>query len=763
MCMRKAGAAAVMALVLAWGEPGQAMAQQTTEETAATNETDRQVTNKSTSHQMEDVVVTATRTEVEADKAPASVTIITHQDMERENMRTADDALSHEAGVYTRRSRGVQDPSASSTVTMRGLSQAKRTLILVDGIPFNEGYSGGVTWSSIPVDAIDRIEVIRGPGSALYGGNAMGGVINIILRVPQKTEAMARGGIGGGNYNAHGGSAAFTNYKWGADAGTRVGDQVSLYAGYEGESTSGYPSSPVVKSATSRGTGALFGGYPTTSTSGTPSLIVGDSGNNWGQRQAANALAAWDFSDTSRLRADAIYGYHFYDYGSPNSYVGRYSGTVSAYPGYRTGSLVGGNFLSGKGETKDLRLSLAYDGMPTDWWRVKTTAAFFNELNRYTQPTSSANLGYDNDTGTLAASSRNSYFLELQNDFTLWSANTLTFGGALRVNTLDLSTKNLAYYRSWDETLNKIDESSGMTNTWSAYLQDAWKLPANVTLYGGARLDYWVTYAGRSGNIGAVQSIPSSDWAEISPRVAAVWNPLKDSVLRASVSKGFRAPNLYEMLRSWTSAGTSPITYLPNANLKPETLWTYELSGTQYFWNRRVKLGAAVFHTNFWNYIDSVNVSSYVKQQQNIGRLEINGLEFEGEFKPWQFLTLWGNLTFNEPRIKKYSQNPALNGKYLSGVPLMQANLGTDITWRQFKASLAGNFAGRNYANSNNNDQENVYGGNTQVWLWDAKLTYSPTKYTDVSFSVQNLFDQQYYSYYAGSPRTYMVEFKLKY
>ena len=63
------------------GEILAGMAQQTTEETAATNETDRQVTNKSTSHQMEDVVVTATRTEVEADKAPASVTIITHQDM----------------------------------------------------------------------------------------------------------------------------------------------------------------------------------------------------------------------------------------------------------------------------------------------------------------------------------------------------------------------------------------------------------------------------------------------------------------------------------------------------------------------------------------------------------------------------------------------------------------------------------------------------------------------------------------------------------
>ena len=762
MYMRHAGAAAVMALLLVWGGPAQGAAQQTAEATPAATETAKDAA-ATAPHQMEDVVVTATRTEVEADMAPASVSIITHDDMERQNMRTADDALEHEAGVYTRRSRGVQDPSASSTVTMRGLSLAKRTLILVDGIPFNEGYSGGVTWSSIPVDAIERIEIIRGPGSALYGGNAMGGVINIILRVPKKTQAMVRGGIGGGNYNAHGGSAAFTNYKWGSNAGTRLDDQISLYAGYEGESTSGYPSSPVVKSGTSKGTGKLFGGYPTLGSTGTPSWIVGDSGNNMGQRQAASALAAWDLSDTSRVRADVIYGYHFYDYGSPNSYVGSYSGTVSTYPGSRTGSLAAGNFLSGKGETQDLRLSLSYDGMPTDWWRIKTTAAFFNEFNRYTQPTSSTTLVYDNAPGSLASSVRNSYFLELQNDFTLWPDNTLTFGGDLRVNSLDLSTKNLLYYRSWYSTTDKLDESSGMTNTWSAFLQDAWKLPANVTLYGGARLDYWVTYDGRSGNVGAVRSIPSSRWTEVSPRFAAVWNPLQDSVLRASASKGFRAPNLYEMLRSWTSAGTSPITYLPNANLKPETLWTYELSATQYFWKRRVKLGAAVFHTDFRNYIDSVYIAPQVKQQQNIGRLEINGLELEGQFKPWDFLTLWGNLTFNDPRIRKYQPDPSLNGKHLSGVPLTQANLGTDITWKQFKASLAGNYCGRNYARNDNTDMENVYGGNTQVWLWDAKLIYSPTKYTDISFAVQNLFDQQYYSYYAGSPRTYMLELKLKY
>jgi len=757
-----------LVLVLAGGQPGwvraQASATDDAETTATETATDKARSGQSQgTHQMTDVVVTATRTEVEADKAPASVSIITREEMERQNMRTADDALRYEAGVYTRRGRGVQDPAASSTVSMRGLAQAKRTLILVDGIPFNDGYSSGVTWSSIPVDSIERIEVIRGPGSALYGGNAMGGVINIILRVPMKTEAMVRGGIGGGYSHGAGTNTSLTNVRWGANAGTRLEDKASLYAGYEGEATSGYPSSPVVKSATTAGTGLLSGGYPTQSASGTPSWIVGNSGNNSGQRQATNALIAYDLTDTSRLRGDVLYGYHYYDYGTPQSYVGGFAGTVSAYPGTRTGSLAAGNFLAGMGETDDLRLSLAYDGMPTDFWRIKTSIAYFREFNRYTSPTSSSTKGYDDAPGTLSNNNRDSFFLELQNDFNLTATNTLTVGGGLRANAVSLTTDNLASYRSWASVIGGSDESSGQSNNWAAYIQDEWRLPGKVTLYGGARLDYWVTFNGRSGNVGNVQSIPSSDRAEISPRIAAVWNPLDDTYLRGGISKGFRAPNLYEMLRSWTSAGTSPTTYLPNPNLKPETLWTYEIGLTQYFWNRRIKLGAAAFHTDFYDYIDSVNISNNVKRQENIGKLEINGLEFEAKVRPWDFITVWGNLTLNDPKITSFDRYPQYNGKYLPSVPLTQANLGADLTWRQFTANLSGNYAGRVYANSNNNDVQNVYGGNTCRWLWDAKVTYSPTKYMDLAVSVQNIFDEQYYQYYLGSPRTYMVEMKFKY
>jgi len=74
-----------------------------------------------------------------------------------------------------------------------------------------------------------------------------------------------------------------------------------------------------------------------------------------------------------------------------------------------------------------------------------------------------------------------------------------------------------------------------------------------------------------------------------------------------------------------------------------------------------------------------------------------------------------------------------------------------------------GNYAGQNYANYANNDVFNSYGTYTSCWVWDAKLTYSPTKHTDIIFSVFNVFNQKYFRYYAGQPATGLLEFKLKF
>jgi len=748
---------AVLAVALACWLCGPALAQ----EDKPAGESGKTV--QKSDHKMQDLVVTATRTEVEADKAPASVSVITRQDMEKKNIRTVDDALKYEAGVYDFRPRGIQDSTAA--VSMRGLSQQKRTLVLVDGIPFQDGYSSSSMWANIPTDSIERIEIIRGPGSALYGGNAMGGVINIILRVPMKTEAMARGGIGTGWDNTPGSKGEYYDYRTGANAGTRLGDKVSVFGGFESEYNTGYPASLVVKSATTKGTGNLVGGYPTQSSTGTASWVVGDGGNSIGQRQVANGLVAWDLTDTGRLRFDVLFGNQAYNYGSPNSYVGgALNGSPQALPGYTAGTIVPGNFLAGLGQTQDYQYRLSYDEM-FGKLNFKAKAAYIAEYNWYTQPTSTSTLGYDAAPGAYTNNVRNSLYFDVQGTYPIFTTNNLTVGGTFRNDQIFLYDQNMINYGDIGSTTTTLDRTRGQANNWAVFAEDEWKIFTPLSLFTGLRLDYWTSYDGSSGNVGAIQSIKPHQDSSLSPRVALVYSPFDDTTLKGQISKGFRAPNLYEQLRAWTSSGTSPVQYLPNPNLKPETLWTYELGGTQYLWDKKIKLGATVFHTDFTNYIDSVSVggSSSMVQQQNVGQVAINGLEAEASVKPWDWVNLWGNLTLNDSNITKFSLYPQYVGHKLPTVPGIQANTGIDFIWRQWKLSLMGNYAGQIYSNYQNDNVFKAYGTYTSCWVWDSKLTYSVNKHMDIMFSVSNMFNQKYFRYYAGQPATGLLELKFKF
>jgi iron complex outermembrane receptor protein len=82
-------------------------------------------------------------------------------------------------------------------ITLRGISEQKRTLVLLDGVPINDGINGAVNWSMVTTDTVERVEVVPGPMSALYGSGAMGGVINIITRTAEaSSETKLKGGYG---------------------------------------------------------------------------------------------------------------------------------------------------------------------------------------------------------------------------------------------------------------------------------------------------------------------------------------------------------------------------------------------------------------------------------------------------------------------------------------------------------------------------------------------------------------------------------------
>lgn len=127
---------------------------------------------------MEPIVVTATRLEEPATAVPASVTVITDEEMERKRAVTVEDAIRDAPGVYVRRA-GTMGSSAS--VRIRG-ADPTQTLVMIDGAKINNSWSGFFDWANLMVDNIERVEVVRNPQSALYGSEAMGGVVNIITK-----------------------------------------------------------------------------------------------------------------------------------------------------------------------------------------------------------------------------------------------------------------------------------------------------------------------------------------------------------------------------------------------------------------------------------------------------------------------------------------------------------------------------------------------------------------------------------------------------
>jgi iron complex outermembrane recepter protein len=138
------------------------------------------------------VVVTATRTKISPESSTSYITVFTQQDFEQSPALVLDDALRQIPGFNTfRRSSSIvtapaDDPEAQG-VTLRGIGPggASRALVLLDGVPVNDAFGGWIYWDEIPLNSIDRVEVVEGGGSDLWGNEAEGGVINVISKRPE--------------------------------------------------------------------------------------------------------------------------------------------------------------------------------------------------------------------------------------------------------------------------------------------------------------------------------------------------------------------------------------------------------------------------------------------------------------------------------------------------------------------------------------------------------------------------------------------------
>lgn len=143
---------------------------------------------------MDEVVITATRTEIQRSQIPASVTVITAGDIEERHASSVSDLLRDIPGIDVARQGGT---GKMTSVFIRG-AKSEHTLVLIDGMRVNSPTSGGFDFADLTVNDIERIEIIRGPLSTLYGSDAIAGVIQIFTKKAKTSSVSAS--LEGGSY-----------------------------------------------------------------------------------------------------------------------------------------------------------------------------------------------------------------------------------------------------------------------------------------------------------------------------------------------------------------------------------------------------------------------------------------------------------------------------------------------------------------------------------------------------------------------------------
>jgi iron complex outermembrane recepter protein len=710
---------------------------------------------KPLTEKLDDIVVTATRTEKSISSAPGSVSVVTRGDMDKRNIKTLDEALNTTVGVFDD-SKGKGLMGTTSSVSMRGMGYDKRVLFLLDGyLPLNDGYTGGVSYQMMPMEDVERIEVVRGPFSSLYGGNAMAGVVNVQTKMPEKRELTFKTGYGSGWSR---GDALDDLKKFYFSYGDKFNDNIHVLASYGRKDTNGYPTGLNIQS--SKPTAGITGYETTTDTKGSTRYLIGDTGDNTWWDDQITLKTGFDFSSTSKLNLSFIRSRYKYGYDDPHTYLKDAKGNDV----WKYGSVNESSFLSGDGGVEQNIYGISYD---TQFSSVKTKASF-GYMDRttswYVTRGSTSATTQNGGPGTLSDTPSAGYNGDLQFTVPMFDRHILTFGTTYRAEWAHTEEDALSNWSNESTRTQMTYEAKGNARTFSLYAQDEIAVLDSLTAYLGCREDWWRTsdgYANSVGSAGYPKTYDSRDADSFSPKGALVYKPFDETTFRTSVGKAFRAPSVYDLYRTWTSS--TGVTYQANPDLKPETVITWDAGVEQGLWK-----GMKVKGTYFENYMTDLiyrqTVSSTLQKNINAGKAESKGIELEAEQRFDFGLKLFANYTYTNAILKENQANPATVGKKLIGVPENMFNAGGSYTIGPVTASLTGRYIGKRYGSDDNSDEVNhVFTSYDPYFTADAKVSYKFAKYAELSLSADNIFGENYYGYYPGLGSAWFAELTLRY
>src|SRR5689334_3742182 len=160
---------------------------------------------------LEETIVTATRTPVPVDTIGSPVIVITRADIERSLASDVSELLQQHAGLEIVRTGG---PGQQTSLFTRG-TESNHTVVLLDGVRINPGTIGGAALQNIAPESLERIEIVKGPRSALYGTDAIGGVVQLFTRGAARSGGSAGVSYGSDDTRQYYGDASITaGAKW---------------------------------------------------------------------------------------------------------------------------------------------------------------------------------------------------------------------------------------------------------------------------------------------------------------------------------------------------------------------------------------------------------------------------------------------------------------------------------------------------------------------------------------------------------------------
>lgn len=704
------------------------------------------------------LVVSATRSETPVSEAPAAADIVASEDLQARHVDTVDQALNLTPGGYFRRGKGLMDTGAN--ISLRGFPTMRRTAILLNGIPLNNIYTGDANLSSINLDDIERIEIVRGPFSSLYGGNAMGGVVNVISKESTETRAHLKIGYG----DAFETGAAHENvFDTSFTGGLQLTEAFGLRASISHRTTDGYPTNFIGR-ATAPPAG-LTGAEATTDSLGNPRFIIGHSGDNGYRDDNLSLAGKYRFSETSHLGVNVTRSRSRYDYESPRSLLRDAFGDerfITA-TGIVSQPSPTANYLSGPGGTQQDQYTAAYTTLWGDFSNKLTLGYIDQNDDWFVTPAVSATIlggpGTDSKTATTH------HVLDWQIETPLGDRHILTTGLFYRQG----AAHNMEYSLSdWTDRGSRTAltyEAEGRELARALFVQDRYDITDRLTTYLGARQDWWETSHGLADSVGVSGypiHYPRRSDRRFSPKAALSYQHTPATRYRLAAGRSFRAPAVFELYRTWLSP-LSGTTFQSNPALDPETATSWE-TGVDHRFSTGIYLTATYFNNRMRDFIYRTVVSSTppVQRFENAAEAHSRGVE----------LSLTGRIsrvnwraayTHTEARIDKNPLVPASEGKQIIQIPEHVVTLGAD--WRRNRLSLGATVrhVGERFNRDDNTDVvRGVPGAFDAYTLADLKLSYQATDRLSLSLSIDNLTDEEWYDFYLSPGRAWFAQIALE-